>query len=430
MQLDGPDFDPHQLLDSSLAERRKRAFFALEGLRAMIYKDPSHFQSAQPTIRRSWPKILNWVRYFCFEATDAVLPSSSVSKEPDIASPLEVLTDLLAVLDRDNEALFNNSLINNEGFFEDVLKIWWNTDKSADTAPSTSCMAFACVCDSINFLEILRKRKVSSVDFAPVKESDIQATVLRVAKNDATGIAKRVIGYLTNPAHQEKEKYIYAFRTLRLINLLIIDTETPNNVSKFTTVFYQKQVGVHMMRHLDFILLDAKRESPVLTDWARDEAISKCFGIVARSLMIPGALHWTSMLFNHGFFRCIANLVGSSHFLTLDGRDLLTKAFTHLIPQLLVHREFLLTTIKAVKEVTADGSAKQIEASFLKDAWKTFSQIVLERTIFNALYERSCVDHFFEHRRCSNVGTGLSRKPFFSLTKHSVEPMKNGSTIN
>ena len=52
---------------------------------------------------------------------------------------------------------------------------------------------------------------------------------------------------------------------------------------------------------------------------------------------------------------------------------------------------FVITASNAIKDLRKDPRlVKNFETGFLGDAWKVFSQLVLERAIFNALYERSC----------------------------------------
>lgn len=363
----------------------------------MKLASPSQFKAAQPIIRRNWPKILNWIRYFCFEATDAGVPSN----ELDVSRTIAVLTQVIATVSRDNLALFTEALGSDGIFFETLLRIWWKSDKRADTAPSIPCMAFAQVCTSINYMVSQRKLGASPGNIALSNISDITNTVLRAVDGDAPALAKRVIGYFTNPVHREKGAYEFAFRALSLIEMLVTDEK--NSLSKFTTTFFQQQLGLHALHHLNFILLDANCGNPTLSETVRPLAAFACFGIMTRTLMVPGALHWATVLLKNGFLHCIANILGPPYFSRTSHRKLLNLVFLHMIPHLLVHREFVLSVIEAMKEAVRDGSAKHFESSFFKDEWKIFTQMVLERTIFNAIYERSCVAHFFEQRRCSNV---------------------------
>ncbi len=136
-------------------------------------------------------------------------------------------------------------------------------------------------------------------------------------------------------------------------------------------------------------------------------AIQDCVVILKRSLTIPGTLHWATVMLRNGFLEIVANLVELPEFQDgdsyLEVRRILLEILKDFIPPLLVHRSFALTAVRAVKSTTEKGSVKRIESSILSDAWKTFSNLVLERTIYLAIYKRSRIKEIFEVKSCTNV---------------------------
>ncbi len=58
------------------------------------------------------------------------------------------------------------------------------------------------------------------------------------------------------------------------------------------------------------------------------------------------------------------------------------------IPQYLCHRLVVTAAIRAAKDITEDGSVKKLSSTHVQEAWSNFETILLERTVFNAIYER------------------------------------------
>ncbi|KLO11125.1 hypothetical protein SCHPADRAFT_999127 [Schizopora paradoxa] len=411
--LDGPAFDPSKGLDPSLEKRRQIAFISLGGIGVL---GTSHSTSlsqfkleAQPVIRRNWPRILNWILYFGFEATDAGL----LTNKRDVSQSISVLGRVLTVVYRDDNELFQEALLKDKGLFKMILKLWWKTNRNEDTAPSLPVALFSLVSSSVEYLVPQPRHEVFPTSTASSTQMALQETVLHVANDDAPGVASRIVGYITNPAHQDKEKHQYACLAFSFIHNI---TSAGAN-SKLMNAFFQKKIGLHALRELQLLLLDADRREPILSESMRKTVVLTCFRLIMQSIMAPGALHWTTVLLENGLLHCIGNLARSAYFEDDDpGRDLLTTTFVHFLPTLLVHRGFVQSIIKAVKEAVKDGSAKRIESSFLGEFYKAFSRLVLERAVFNAIYERSSSGHPFEHRSCANCGsfeeflaTGLSK---------------------
>ncbi|KLO11129.1 hypothetical protein SCHPADRAFT_486755 [Schizopora paradoxa] len=160
------------------------------------------------------------------------------------------------------------------------------------------------------------------------------------------------------------------------------------------------QLGLHAMRQVQLVLLDAELDAPTISKASGESITSCCFGLMACCGEVPGALHWMSVLLDHDLLRCVARLAHYPY-VTDSVKKILTDLFESCIPPLLVHREFVITTVRAVRAAMQDGSStKHFESSFLKDTWRTFVRLILERTIYNAIYERSSVEIIFEEKRC------------------------------
>ncbi len=114
------------------------------------------------------------------------------------------------------------------------------------------------------------------------------------------------------------------------------------------------------------------------------------------------------LMLKQRFLRSITNLLSASpQVLDIDDdyQGALIRVLTKGIPLFVSHSPVVLQAIKPVKEILADGAAvKSLETSFLKDVWEGFSRLVLERAIFNAIYERDCAQSARNYRGCYSVG--------------------------
>ncbi len=59
------------------------------------------------------------------------------------------------------------------------------------------------------------------------------------------------------------------------------------------------------------------------------------------------------------------------------------------------------SAMKAVKDITINGEVAILEASTIKESWETFTNILLERTVINTVYERDFIK--LDVVKCENV---------------------------
>ncbi len=119
-----------------------------------------------------------------------------------------------------------------------------------------------------------------------------------------------------------------------------------------------------------------------------------------------------ALLFKLGFLSTVARFMSSVGCLTAGGSEILMRMFDTVIPGYLGHRFVLTSAIKAVKEITVDGDVAKLEASAMQQSWMSFTNILLERTVINTVYERDLAK--YDVRECDNV-----RLPF-SLGCHEI----------
>ncbi len=87
--------------------------------------------------------------------------------------------------------------------------------------------------------------------------------------------------------------------------------------------------------------------------------------------------------------RCPADLLSTlRHLLEIESHRHFMITLNEILPKFLVHGFVVIAAIKAVKDVTPDGTIKNIESGFLKDAWRNVSQLELECVIFGAIYKQ------------------------------------------
>lgn len=121
--LDVPSFDPEMPLPSSLTQCRPHAFTALASIASipdLNVVDPE--AAVHGVIQRSWPQILNWMKYFYQEFTTA-------SPKPDAYDRvIRMIAAVISKVER-NKAFFKRAVLN-DNLFNLIIRVWLKSGDS------------------------------------------------------------------------------------------------------------------------------------------------------------------------------------------------------------------------------------------------------------------------------------------------------------
>lgn len=111
--------------------------------------------------------------------------------------------------------------------------------------------------------------------------------------------------------------------------------------------------------------------------------------------------HWAALLLETGFLRFVARVQAFPHCL----RDLRAEAFTMMLsdefPQYFGHRFVVTSAVKAARELVRNGDDTNMEVDDMRHAWSTFTNVLLEQTVINTVYERDFAEN--DLKKCENV---------------------------
>lgn len=110
--------------------------------------------------------------------------------------------------------------------------------------------------------------------------------------------------------------------------------------------------------------------------------------------------HWAALLLETGFLRFVARVQAFPHCL----RDLRAEAFTMMLsdefPQYFGHRFVVTSAVKAARELVRNGDDTNMEVDDMRHAWSTFTNVLLEQTVINTVYERDFAEN--DLKKCEN----------------------------
>ncbi len=256
-----------------------------------------------------------------------------------------------------------------------------------------------------------------------------RSTIVKAAGGDADNLVKRIMGYLRPPARPDN--YVLAALILRIALTMIAKDfdKRPVTPTEYMDIFIKHDVVARASRYLSLASSTPSSRDIPSDERFRTKIVEDSIPILMSAMMSRSGPHSTMIILKHGFLHSVTNLLSTSpHILDIDDdfQDMFDIVFTTSIPAFLVHRPVVLQAIKALKEIAADRDASNsIETSFLKDAWGGFSQTVLERTIFNAIYTRDFPEEAQDEKRCYTVSYSsfVSSPRFQNHVDHEYFPV-------
>ncbi|KLO10954.1 hypothetical protein SCHPADRAFT_942429 [Schizopora paradoxa] len=368
---------PEKPLSSSLTQRRPRALNALASIGNIadaVVADPK--AAVHSVIRRSWPDILNWMRYFYYEVTTAT-PKSDLEQ-----TVIVIIASVVMKVAR-NRPLFVRA-VTKDDLLNLIIKDWLQTDDHPkyDAAHRYRVLAYA-----YEALAILDQKDENLT-------AQARDMILREADGHPGAMTKRLMQYLKNPAKASKECYQNVLFAVGMAAYLAIEDRTRGTPSAFMDNFLRDDLVQLLTQLLVFLSEDVARPRDLQAFPEDSYSI-----IIPHSIRILGCCirsrngpHWVAVMMKNGFLRAIARIVAFPQHLEICEGGILDVMLDQDIPQYFVHRLVVIAAIKAAKEITQDGSVKNFESSHVKNAWAQFETILLDRTVFNAIYERDLAE--------------------------------------
>lgn len=384
---DAPSFNPVKSLSvvsPSLKQRRDFALAALLNIGNIpeaIVVDPQ--ATVHGVIQRNWPKILNWMKYFYNEVTS--------SKSDQFVVVIMTASAVVMKVAR-NRPLFVRAALKDD-LLNLLIKVWLKTDNSPvfDDAHRFRVVAY-----SYEALAILDERGEQLI-------ADAREMILREAGGEAGAMTKRMMRLLKDPATASKDCYQLVLYAVGTTAYLAIEDRIRGKPSAFMDNFLEDDLVPLITQLLSFLSEDVAlpRQRQTFPEDSYSILIPHCIRILGCCARSRNGPHWAAVMLKGGILRSIACLVAFPQHLEICQGSILEIMLDHDFPQYFCHRFIVTAAIKAIKEITEDGSIKKLEASHVKDAWANFENVLLDRTVFNAIYERDFAER--DILQCSNV---------------------------
>ncbi len=407
--LDVPAFPPEQHLPSSLYSSRMQALYSLVGLAQIpesVLSDehsPSH-----RILEQKWPMIFNWMQQFHFELITSQYPKSS-DPSKDIWPPI-IATAVPTIISNvvNHDEVFKRLMIKDNDLLNLLVKIWLTPD---DFIPHHLLISHHLKCchllhQGLTIMDIHDPSGMRSI-----LDKIIQIFLHEVGGN-ARVVTKKLLRQLRNPktACGESLKLIHV--TLGVIHYLIDERLEYETTSKLMDNLLKDDLVPHVAHLLSFVSEDIAKspERQVLSEDASSKMVEFVLRLLLRSITSRNGPYWVTRLLNLEFLPAVARILSSARCLNEINKEILAVIIGGAIPSYLCHRIIVVSAIKAVKKATDNGDVAKLEASALREPWMNFTNILLERTVFNTVFERDFST--FGVRKCENVRLSIcSRLP-------------------
>ncbi len=307
------DFNPEKKLSSSLVQTRAFVLTSFLALANVPDEGPSlPIKEVRPILRRSWPTMWRWIRYFFFEFQSGVWTQSS-------SEAVKLISGILSVIASDRTIF--RSAIKDDGLLEFLVKLW-----AMSSGPSFDEHTH------IRALELfLNGFQVATSGLGQEWRSaaSVRSTILKEAGGDADGLAVRIIAYLKPPATEDN--FILVDKALQITLLLMCDAQQ-RSPTELAETFVKYDMVSHISRYLLLASSTARTDSQ---EGEISTRIIECsIPILASSLSSGNAPHAATAMLKHKFLRSVVNLLSLSP-QVLDGKHKgLEYMFTMNIPSI------------------------------------------------------------------------------------------------
>lgn len=427
--LDVPAPDPEEHNNPLLRSARELALISLVAISSFSFVTLVDTKSPEYIIYEDmWPNILDWARYFCCVVSNL----SPVAEYPSGPQPVQsglpcmqifnMLGCLIVRIKNHFHALFKSSILN-DGLLDLIVKIWLRTkDQDLCSAPH---LGFDYPQFNAVWLVHLHDGLKIVHDGIAVHNARgmVEATemILREAGGDASMVTDRLVRHLKHPAKADKRRAWHFDYVILVIHHLCdggLTSVQPEgyNQTKFMDVFLKDDIVRLTIRLLSFVIVDISR--PRHLQIMKEEG--KQLDLIQGSLLLlhgceqsRNGMHWAMVMLKLGLLRIVASLAAFPMYLRGNSIPALEVMLSKDLPGYFCYRFVVVAAIRAVKEITIDGTDKNLQSGLLQGAWETFEDILLDRAVFNAIYERDYIEE--DCRQCFAVRLVCCDRPYIFL---------------
>ncbi len=383
--LDVPVFDPESPLSPSLRGHRDIAFRALICVGNISQSELSVQQSPMHKIlEHSWPKIFNWMQYFYCDASSSAKSSNNKFSYSTLAMLVSVLSNCTC-----DRALFQRVVRQDKHLLALIIKVWIQNGDAPSDPFTTRRLArlFALLYEGVLLVNDARNER-------RLRANEIHAIFLGAAGGDTGDVTRRIIQHIKKPERTSREYYEIILYAVGVASYLLsgYDENGRETLSMFTEDFLKDDIVPMTIHLLATVRDDLSRpvERQVFPAKMHLWLSVHILIILGYSLRSCNAPHWTAVMLRKGLLRSVAGLCAC---FSAEGGFL--KSVMALLdadlPRLLCLRPVVIAAITAVNDITVDGTVKKIQSSPLKELWKNFEDLLLERTVCNAICNRDLV---------------------------------------
>lgn len=303
-----------------------------------------------------------------------------------------VLNSLVVRIRCHCRVLYESALLN-DGLLELIVKVWLRAEDRDSSSPFVSIHPIYNACwlahfrDGIGAVDSLGKLDLERLD-------DVRQMILREATGDAGLVAKRLLRQLKNPAKTDEKSMRFLDDALIVAYCLAVKdrAKVDSEHTEFMDIFLKNGIVPLTMELLSIVVKDIARPRRhrvlALAEGAYENLIQTSVLILRNCEQSINGMHWAMVMLKLGFVHTITGLVMFPQYLGINCVTALTEILGRDLPRYFCHRFVVVAAINAIKEITIDGLSENLHSSPLKEAWEMFETVLMDRTVFNAVYER------------------------------------------
>lgn len=310
-----------------------------------------------PEYEKSWPKICGWARYFYVHD---VKPTSITDKDR-CDHRRRMVSNALLILFNSNHSFVRQALFKDD-MIATITGLWLredpNVDLTADELPTSY------------------KLMHNMLYLAQADHSTAQSIILREADGKRADVAIAALRPL-HPISKDSRHSLSHIRACTNLVMLLM----PHRDSPFSLPILSNG-GASLLSKA--IVITWSRPSQV--DYCEEMfgVTQSCFGGLRNALQSDSAATWARSAVSGGLLDALVQCSPSFQNFQEDTREDINLIITQLLPAYLVYRSVLGPVIESLNQLIHAKKLHRIENSPLKDDWKLFLGIVLERAAFLA----------------------------------------------
>ncbi|KLO18134.1 hypothetical protein SCHPADRAFT_925306 [Schizopora paradoxa] len=334
-------------------------------------------------LERSWLSILCRMQSVYDEILSSSFPSSSnLPFDPISAMTITSVHSIISVF-VDREEVLKQNAGAGDGLLELLFKIWLTPDalmfdnSLGPLSPRRRC------------LYILETILAIDSDSKGVRLEMTVKTVLHQTRWELDLATERYLQHLRDPAKACGKCPMLFSLSMAIIHRLGEEQCSNDTICKLNDNLLKGGLLPITLKFLSFLLeeIDKAPESRVFSEEARVRMIGLCIELCRNSVTTRNGPYWTSCLLDLGLLSVVARILSSGQLLDIS-RGYLWSMIALDIPRYFCHRFVISAALNAVKKLTHSGDIKILEADDKGDLWRTFTNLLLERTTLKMALDR------------------------------------------